>query len=160
MKVKVVFLRAGIWVSLAYWATLALQASDDPIVARYQAATCLPFLSLPVGRPFYHQWKTTLSLRNGSQVTVSGAHMPDGRIDVFYPATGQTFVATPGDYVYPNRVRVDAQKDLLYVEASGLAGGSLQRTYLFEYDLRRHRLLARRRVPDSVLFKYCPDPGP
>jgi hypothetical protein len=79
---------------------------------------------------------------------------------VFYPATGQTFVAAnAGDYVYPSDVRMNTQNDLLYIMARGLAGGIWQRTYLFEYDLGQHGLLTRRRVKDSALPDACPDPG-
>ena len=157
----VVFLRAGIWVSLAYWATLALQASDDPIVARYQAAICIPFASHRVVKPRTREWNTTLSLRDGSQVLVSGLQLPGGWIEVSYPATGQKFVAAKaGDYVHPTDVRINPQNDILYVKATGLVGGIWQRTYLFAYDLRKHRLLTRRRVKDSALPEACPDPGP
>jgi hypothetical protein len=100
-----------------------------------------------------------LSLRDGSQVIVSGLRLPGGWIEVSYPATGQKFVAAKvGDYVYPSDVRIDAQNDLLYVKATGLVGGISQRTYLFEYDLRQHRLLTRRRVK-GALPEECPDPG-
>jgi hypothetical protein len=106
------------------------------------------------------EWKATLSMRDGSQVIVAGAQVPGGIVGLFYPATGRKFVAAnAGDYVYPSDVRVNAQNDFLYVKASGLAGGIWQRTYLFEYDLRQHRLLTRRRVKDSALPDACPDPG-
>jgi len=151
--------RAGIWLFNCCLATVALHASVDPLVAKYRTATCIPFSS-QAARPHSREWRTTLSLRDGSQVTISGAQMPGGRIDVFYPATGGKFVAADaGDYVYPSDVRIDAQNDLLYVKADGLAGGIWERTFLFEYDLRQHRLVTRRRVKDGKLPEVCPEVG-
>jgi hypothetical protein len=156
----VVFPKAAIWVSIACWATFSLKASDDPIIAKYRAAVCVPFSSHPVVQPHTREWRATLSMRDGSQVIVAGAQVPGGIVGLFYPATGQKFVAAnAGDYVYPSDVRVNAQNDLLYVKATGLAGGIWQRTYLFEYDLRQQRLLTRRRVKDDALPEECPDPG-
>jgi len=158
-SVAVLFIRGGIWVSSAYWITFAIHASADPIIARYRAAACIPFSS-QVARPHSREWNTTLTLRDGSQVTISGAQMPGGRIDWFYSATGQRFVAADaGDYVYPGDVRIDARNDLLYVKAAGLAGGIWERTFLFEYDLRQHLLVTRRRIKGGELPEACPDLG-
>jgi hypothetical protein len=99
-----------------------------------------------------------LSLPDGLQITISGAQMPGGRIEVFYLATGQRFVAADaGDYIYPRDVRIDAQNNLLYVRADGLAGGIRKRTILFAYSLRQHRLDKRCRVKDTELLAPCSD---
>jgi hypothetical protein len=66
--------------------------------------------------------------------------------------------ANAGDYVYPGDVRMNAQGNLLYVKASGLAGGIWQQTWLFEYDLRAERLVARQQVVDDALPCECPEP--
>jgi hypothetical protein len=54
------------------------------------------------------------------------------------------------DYVYPSDVRVSNQNDLLYIKASGLAGGVNHETWLFEYDLRNQHLVTRERVSDEA----------
>jgi hypothetical protein len=89
---------------------------------------------------------------------VSGAQVPGGRINVRYLTTGRESVAAnAGDYVYPSDVRLNAQNDLLYVKASGLAGGLRQETWLFEYDLRGQRLVERRQVVNDTLPAECPE---
>jgi hypothetical protein len=67
--------------------------------------------------------------------------------------------ADPGDYVYPSDVRLDAQNDLLYVKAQGLAGGFSEQTWLFEYDLRRQRIMERLQVRNGILSMECPEPS-
>jgi hypothetical protein len=87
---------------------------------------------------------------------VVGYQMPGGRITVRYVATGRELeAANAGDYVDPSDVRFKAQTNLLFVRASGPAGGIAQETWLFKYDLRRQRLIERRRVADSVLPTEC-----
>jgi hypothetical protein len=89
---------------------------------------------------------------------VTGAQVPGGQIVVRYPASGGVVVAaSAGDYIYPSDVRIKAQSDLLYIKASGLAGGMRQQTWLFEYDLRSERLLLRQQVGDSGLPTECPE---
>ena len=84
--------------------------------------------------------------------------MPGGRITVRYMATGRELeAANAGDYVYPSDVRFNAQKNLLFVKASGLAGGINHETRLFEYDLLGQRLIESRRVKDSALPAECPE---
>ncbi|MGE5113593.1 MAG: hypothetical protein ACM3JB_22240 [Acidobacteriaceae bacterium] len=65
--------------------------------------------------------------------------------------------ANAGDYVYPSDVRFNAQGNLLFVKASGLAAGINHETWLFEYDLLGQRLLEQRRVEDSALPPECPE---
>jgi hypothetical protein len=91
---------------------------------------------------------------------VRGAQSPGGRINVRYLANGRESVAAdPGDYVYPSDVRLDARSDLLYVKASGLAGGIRQETWLFEYDLRGQRLMERQQIISDSLPTECPEPS-
>jgi hypothetical protein len=130
--------------------------SNAPIIAKYNAAACVPLSASPRIRPPTREWDNPLSLRDGSKVIVSGAQVPGGRITVSYPATGRTLVAAdPGDYIYPSDVRMDAKNDLLYVKADGLAGGISEQTRLFEYDLRGQRIMERRQVKNSILFAEC-----
>jgi hypothetical protein len=89
---------------------------------------------------------------------VIGSQMPGGRIIARYVTTGREVeVANAGDYVYPADVRYDRQENLLFVKASGLAAGIFHETWLFKYDLGRHRLVERRRVADSALPTECPE---
>lgn len=84
--------------------------------------------------------------------------MPGGRVTARYATTGRELeAANAGDYVYPSDVRFNAQMNLLFVKASGLAGGITHETWLFEYDLFRQRLVERRLVADSVLPTECPE---
>jgi hypothetical protein len=95
------------------------------------------------------------------KVTVTGAQFPGGRINVQYLASGrESVVADAGDYVYPSDVRLNAHSNLLYVKASGLAGGIRQETWLFEYDLSGQRLVERRQVVNAVLPEECPEVSP
>ena len=65
--------------------------------------------------------------------------------------------ADPMDYLYPTDVRLDAQKELLYVKAHGTTAlGSVQ-TWLFEFDLSRQRITERRQVKNGVLPAECPE---
>jgi hypothetical protein len=84
--------------------------------------------------------------------------MPGGRINVRDPTSGRESVAADaGDYVYPSDVRLNAQKDRLYVKASGLAAGIWQETWLFEYDLHSQRLVDCRKVANEDLPAECPE---
>jgi hypothetical protein len=88
-----------------------------------------------------------VALRDGSKVTVRGAGIVGGRLAVSCPPSGQQYIAAnPYDYIYPMEIRLDAQHDILYVAASGLAGGLWQQTWLFAFDLREHHSLARRKI--------------
>lgn len=123
-----------------------------PVIQRYGAAACV----LPSPHPKVRMWDAQLTLRDGSEVVVSGASMAGGLVSIRYKATGQSLVAAnAGDYIYPEDVRFDGLRDLLYVKASGLAGGTWQQTWLFEYDLHAHRLLVRQRVPEKALAADC-----
>lgn len=84
--------------------------------------------------------------------------MPGGRITVRNLTTGRESVAAnAGDYIYPSDVRFNAQRNLLFVKASGLAAGINHETWLFEYDLLGQRLVEQRRVEDGVLPSECPE---
>jgi hypothetical protein len=132
--------------------------SDAPIITRYRDAVCVPFSTHPQVTPHTREWSTTLTLRNGTKVLVSGAQIPGGRVVAFYPAEHRDVVAAnPGDYIYPSDVRLDAQNDLLYVKAHGLAGGLTEQTWFFEYDLRGQRMVQRLQVKNGALPAECSD---
>jgi hypothetical protein len=134
--------------------------SNAPIIDHYRAAACIPFSANPKVSPHTREWDTALTLSNGLKVVVGGAQFPGGRVNVHYLATGRESVAaSPGDYVYPSDVRLNAHDDLLFVKASGLAGGIRQETWLFEYDLRGQRLMERRQVVNDSLPAECPEPS-
>lgn len=133
--------------------------SHGPIIEGYKAATCIPVsANRKVQGPHTREWETTVTLGDGSKVMVIGAQMPGGRITVRNLATGRgSEAANAGDYVYPSDVRFNAQQNLLFVKASGLAAGIIHETWLFEYDLLGQRLVERRRVIDSALPNECPE---
>ena len=150
-------LRASIWLFFACGVFAARRPSSALMITKYRAATCIPPLSEQLVQQHTRRWKATLSLHDGSKVTVTGAQIAGGRVTVSYSATGDQYVvADAGDYIYPTDVRIDSQNDLLYVKAQGLAAGVWEQTWLFEYDLRRRRQIARRRVRNSVLSEDCP----
>ncbi len=82
---------------------------------------------------------------------------PGGRVTVLYPKAGTASVAAdPGDYIYPSDIRADYPNDLLFVRARGLAGGMSEQTWLFEYDVRRKKVIKKLRVENHVLSAGVP----
>jgi hypothetical protein len=152
--------RIALWIAIACCSAACCgPVSHAPIIERYRAAACIPFSPNPRISPGTREWDTMLRLSDGSKVIVSGAQVPGGLVAVRYPTTGRVSVAAnAGDYVYPSDVRMNAQGNLLYVKASGLAGGIWQQTWLFEYDLRAERLVTRQQVVDDALPTECPEP--
>ena len=149
-----------VWFVLACWAvacsSCTVPSSNDPVIAKYEAAACIPFSATPKVMVHTREWDSNLKLRDGTGVIIRGAQIPGGRVTVFYPGTGQEVVAAdPEDYVYPSDVRFDAQHDLLYVKAHGLAGGFFEQTWLFEYDVRTRRIVERLRVRNNILAAEC-----
>jgi hypothetical protein len=139
---------------------IAPPTSNAPIIKKYEAAECIPFSVNPKVSPDTREWDSELRLRDGTEILVRGAQMPGGRIAVFYPAEGREVVAAnAGDYVYPSDVRLDVQNDLLYVKAHGLAGGLSEQTWLFEYDVRGHRVLESRQIKNGILPPECEGPA-
>jgi len=129
--------------------------SDAPIVGHYATAACIPFAE---ASPHSRKWDSAITLADGSKIVISGAQIPGGRVSVHYLSNGQTSsAADAGAYVYPSDVRLDSGKDLLYVKATGLAGGIRLETWLFEYDLRARQLLEKELVADNVLPPECPE---
>lgn len=133
--------------------------SRGPIIDGYKAAACIPVsANRKVRGPHTREWETPVTLSDGSKVMVVGYQMPGGRITARYLTTGRELeVANAGDYVYPSDVRFNGQTNLLFVKASGLAGGINHETSLFEYDLLGQRLIERRRVSDRALPTECPE---
>ncbi len=133
--------------------------SHGPITDAYRAAACVPVsANRKVQGPHTREWETALTLSNGSKVMVLGAQMPGSRITVRNLTTGrESEAANGGDYVYPSDVRYNAQRNFLFVKASGLAAGINHETWLFEYDLLGQHLVERRRVEESALPPECPE---
>ncbi len=132
-------------------------ASKAQIIEHYRAAKCIAFSKKStMGGPHTREWDTPVTLPDGSKVVVSGTQSPGGRISVYYANSGRKVVAAnAGDYVYPSDVRLNSQNQLLYVKATGLAGGLRNETWLFEYDLRAQRLVARQEVTSNTLPAEC-----
>ena len=144
------------------WCTAACdhRVSDALIIEKYRTAVCIPFSPDPKISPHTREWDATLTLTDGTRVVVSGAEIPGGRIDLRYPVTNRTSAAvSAGDYVYPSDVRINRRSDVLYAKATGLAGGIRQQTWLFEYDIRAQRLVARQQVVDAALPAECHEPA-
>jgi hypothetical protein len=133
--------------------------SHGPIIEGYKAAVCIPVsANRKVQGPHTREWETAVTLSDGSKVMVLGAQTPGGRITVRNLGTGrESEAANAGDYVYPSDARFNAQTNLLFVKASGLAAGITPETWIFEYDLLGQRLVERRRVADTALPTECPE---
>jgi len=133
--------------------------SHGPIIDNYKAAACIPVsANRKVQGPHTREWETPVTLSDGSKVMVIGHQMPGGRITAHYVTTGRELeAANAGDYVYPRDVHFSGQTNFLFVKASGLAGGMIHETWLFEYDLLGKRLIEHRRVADSALPTECPE---
>lgn len=150
-------LRSVAFVALACCAGACVPpTSSGPIITEYGKAACIPFSAHP---RVTREWDTALTLRDGAQVIVKGLDTVSGNITVSYPATGRVVVAAdPNDYIYPSDVRLDAQHDLLYVKAQGLAVLDGEQTWLFEFDLRGQRIMERRQIKNRILPMECPEP--
>jgi hypothetical protein len=130
------------------------------LIERYSAAGCVPVtLRLDIGPPT-RVWDSTLRIREGQNVHVSGMQMPGGRIDVKYSSDGhQAVAAYPYDYIYPEDVRVNLSRELLYVKANGeRASNGKAETWLFEYSLRDRRETTRLLVDPNMLPPVCAEP--
>jgi len=126
------------------------------LLEQYRGPVCIPFSARPTVSPHTREWDTPLTLKDGERVIVRGTQSPGGRIEVQYANSGVRKVAADAeDYVYPSDVRVSNQNDLLYIKASGLAGGINHETWLFEYDLRNQHLVTQERVSDEVIGSEC-----
>ncbi len=134
-------------------------SSSGPIITKYSAAACIAFSAIQPGFSHVREWDTALTLRDGAQVIVNGSDTPSGHVTVSYPAAGRVVVAAdPNEYIYPSDVRLDAQNELLYVKAEGLALLDGDQTWLFEFDLRKQRIVQRTRVRNGILPMECPEP--
>jgi hypothetical protein len=129
------------------------------VIAKYQMAACILPLRSSVAAPRTREWKTILSLRDGSKVAISAAEIAGGRVTVSDTSSGREYVAADaGDYIYPEDLRLDVENERLYVKAHGLWAGIREQTWLFEYDLRQHRRTARVRVKNGSLPLNCQVP--
>jgi hypothetical protein len=144
--------------ALACCAACRRPVSKAPIIEQYRGAVCIPFSARPTVSPHTREWDTPLTLKDGERVIVRGTQSPGGRIEVQYANSGVRKVAADAeDYVYPSDVRVSNQNDLLFIKASGLAGGINHETWLFEYDLHNQHLVTQERVSDEAIGSECPE---
>lgn len=125
------------------------------IIDAYVQAECIPLTPIS-GTPGFAKWDHRLKLRDGEVVHIRGVQAPGGRIDIGFGEGVTRVAADAGDYVYPEDVRVDPARGLLYVRANGqrAVGGGAE-TWLFEYDLRARESRGRTRVTLSVLPRTC-----
>lgn len=126
------------------------------IIAEYSRASCIGLYTQSTIHPPTREWNASLKLKNGMRVVVIAFDAVGGVVALRDVASGKSWTAiNPGDYIYPSDIRVDFQRDYLYVRASGLAGGLDQETWLFEYDLDRQKLLRKNRVDEKSLPPIC-----
>jgi len=126
------------------------------LIERYKQATCVPWTFHPAIRPDTRSWDYNFRTRQGVTAHISGAQLPGGRIDVTFEPGGQkTVAANAGDYIWPADVRIEPARDLLYVKASGSAGGWRPEIWLIEYDLQHRRETSRLLVDGSALPEEC-----
>jgi len=133
-----------------------------PIIDEYRAAECV----LPVGyakqvQPPTLEWDETLHLRDGTVVQIYGLEGPGTRIVAKYPKS-QAEITVNGmvDYVYPTDIRIDRQREILYVKTDGYVGGMTKRTSLLAFDLNKRARIIRKEVDSSVLPPECLKPKP
>ena len=146
-------------------AVAACASCDRPIrsgalLDGYRAAACvMPTFAKGVEPPT-RGWDSTIVVANDSKATIRGAQMVGGQVNARYEADGRDVVVVdPGDYIYPNDVRLNERRDRLYVKASGAAGGIWQETWLYEYDLVERRALRKSRVHPEALPPECRMPN-
>ena len=150
-------LRHAAWMLLGCCAVGGCMDSTSSLLAKYRSATCIPFSR---GPGHERHWEMTIPLRDGSKAVVGAAAWAGGMAVVTYPPAKQEYVAArPGDYIYPVDLRIDPQNDVLYVAATGLAGGVWEQTWLFAFDLKERRQIARRKIRYKDLPADCPSPG-
>jgi hypothetical protein len=124
----------------------------DPVIDRYKAAECVPRRIDDDASRVSRAWRHTMTTRTGVAFTIEGFET-GGRVDLlFLPAREQVVAAEPGDYIYPNDVRFDQSSKRLYVKAAGQPASSFRNeAWLFEYDVKIRKLLARLKVaPDAM----------
>lgn len=130
------------------------------IIDQYGVAVCI----LPLGyakqiQPPTVEWDQTLALRDGTSVQVHGIQAPCARIVVKYRKSGDEIGVTEMvDYVYPTDIRIDNNREILYVKTDGYVAGMTKRTCLFAFDLNKKVRIAREEVDNSVLPPECPKP--
>lgn len=146
----------GAFITVTFLVCSCRPPIGNAIVAEYSRASCIALSNQPKIIPSSREWDTTLRLKNGMRVVVKGFEAVGGVVTLRDVASGESWTAiNPGDYIYPSDIRIDSQRDYLYVRASGLAGGIDQQTWLFEYDLNRRRLVRKERVEDRSLPSIC-----
>jgi hypothetical protein len=133
------------------------QARSGVLIDAYRKADCLAATFARGVEPPTRGWDTPIKIAGGSTATVQGADMVGGRIVVRYEPDGPSVTAVqPGDYIYPDDVRLNESHDRLYVKARGLAAGIWDETWLYEYDLRNRKQVRRQRVDPAALPAECP----
>jgi hypothetical protein len=129
------------------------------LINAYRTADCVTPSFAKGVQPPTRGWGAPIALAGGSKATVHGAEMVGGNVSIRYEPDGLEVVAAqPGDYIYPNDVRLNSSRDRLYVKASGAAAGIWQETWLYEYDLLKRQQVRRDRVHPDALPSACPMP--
>jgi hypothetical protein len=154
--------------SLALAATLsaasiacAVTDPDHPVVKSYLGAEPVtPSWSTKI-RPSEPEWSSTVKLERGPTVTFTAWCCIGGRFEAQYSDEKRPRkMGVPGDYVYPEELRIDGGTLRAYGMASGLAGGISQKTVIFEFDIRRRATVAEVEVDRRILPAARKPEGP
>lgn len=88
-------------------------------------------------------WKHDLRLKSGTLVTVEAiSFMNDAHVT--YSDSKESIVVAPvADYIYPQDLRIDMDREILYVYTNGLAGGVFPASRLYQFDLAARRLIRK-----------------
>lgn len=155
-------------IHLAVAALLGLSASacrpagpDHPLVRAYLAAEVVAPSWNPAIRPREPMWRHEVRLAGGTAVVLEGACCVGGRFTARYAdEPSPRIMASGGDYVYPQELRLDAAGGRAFARAGGAEAGLRRVTVLFEYDLERREPVARVEVDAGVLPEARRPEGP
>lgn len=132
-------------------ASCTIRNPDHPLVRAYLSAQPITPTWNPDIHPAEPMWNRQIDLGRAT-VTVSASCCVGGRFVAQYSdEPTRRILFTPGDYVYPSELRVGVRNRVVYGRASGLAGGLLETTKIFAYDLDARRLVGSIRVAPRLL---------
>jgi len=154
--------RIGIGILILTFCTISCQEQrpvelrSGTIIDQYRSAECVtPGIAEGV-LPATRGWDVSLEMADKLTVRIKAGEHVGGNVVVRHLPDGQyLIIVPPQDYIYPNDVRVDRGRDMLYVKASGLAAGIWSETWLYEYDIRQRKVLSRVLVDPAVLPPEC-----